>query len=200
MQSGSRDKQMIKPFKSIYPEIDADAFVSETAVIIGDVHIGSQSSIWYNVVVRGDVNSIRIGRRTNIQDLSLLHVAGIKGDSRPGFPLFIGDNVTVGHKVTLHGCTVENSAFIGMNAMIMDGVVVGEGAMVAAGSLVTEKTVIPPWTLWMGSPAKLKRDLSADEKMRLLELAESYVNLSKIYIEESTSRADRIFTKTGNPQ
>jgi len=181
---------MIKPFKSIYPEIDVDAFVSETSVIIGDVRIGSQSSIWYNVVIRGDVNSIRIGRRTNIQDLSLLHVTGIKDASRPGLPLFIGDNVTVGHKVTLHGCTVENNAFIGMNAVIMDGVVVGEGAMVAAGSLVTERTVIPPWTLWMGAPAKLKRALSDIEKIRSLELAESYVNLSKTYIEESTHRAD----------
>jgi len=183
---------MIRPFKSIFPEIDVDAFVSETSVIIGNVSIGSQSSIWYNVVIRGDVNSIRIGRKTNIQDLSLLHVSGKKGDNCPGFSLTIGDNVTVGHKVTLHGCTVENSAFIGMNAMIMDGVVVGEGAMVAAGSLVTERTLIPPWTLWMGSPAKLKRTLSADEKMRSVERAESYVTLAKIYIEESTNRADRV--------
>ena len=179
----------------MYPEIDADAYVSETAIIIGDVHIGSQSSIWFNVVVRGDVNSIRIGRRTNIQDLSILHVTGIKDDGRPGFPLSIGDNVTVGHKATLHGCRVENSAFIGMNAMIMDGVVVGEGAMVAAGSVVTEQTVIPPWTLWMGCPAKLKRILSAEEKMRSLELAESYVKLSKTYIADSTGRAADIFTE-----
>jgi len=183
---------MIKPFESIYPEIDVNAFVSETSVIIGNVSIGSHSSIWYNVVIRGDVNSIRIGRRTNIQDLSLLHVAGRKSDSSPGSALFIGDNVTVGHNVILHGCTVENNAFIGMNAMIMDGVVVGEGAMVAAGSLVTERTVIPPWTLWMGSPAKLKRALSADEKMRSTERAESYVNLAKIYIEERSSRTDRM--------
>ena len=175
---------MIKSFNNIYPAIDAAAFVSETSVIIGDVHIGSQSSIWYNVVIRGDVNSIRIGSRTNIQDLSLLHVTGKKGESRPGFPLIIGDNVTVGHKVTLHGCTVENNAFIGMNAMVMDGVVVGEGSMVAAGSLVTERTVIPPWTLWMGSPAKLKRSISDEERIRSIELAESYVNLSKTYIKE----------------
>jgi len=181
---------MITPFQGIYPEIDQDVFVSDTSVIIGDVNIGSQSSIWFNVIIRGDVNSIRIGRRTNIQDLSLLHVTGKKGEGRFGFPLLIGDNVTVGHKVTLHGCTVENSAFIGMNAVVMDGVIVGEGAMVAAGSLVTEKTVIPPWTLWMGSPAKFKRALSDEEKKRSTELVESYVTLSKIYISESARRAD----------
>jgi carbonic anhydrase/acetyltransferase-like protein (isoleucine patch superfamily) len=175
---------MIKYFNNIYPSIDATAFVSETAVIIGDVYIGPLSSVWYNVVIRGDVNSIRIGSRTNIQDLSLLHVTGKKDESRSGFPLLIGDNVTIGHKVMLHGCTIENNAFIGMNAMIMDGVVVGEGALVAAGSLVTERTVIPPWTLWMGSPAKLKRSLSKEEKIRSIERVESYVNLSKTYIKE----------------
>jgi len=175
---------MIKPFNSIYPSIHAGTFVSETAVVIGNVHIGPQSSIWHNVVIRGDVNSIRIGCRTNIQDLSLLHVTGQKGDRHPGYRLSIGDNVTVGHKVTLHGCTIENSAFIGMNAIIMDGAVVHEGAIVAAGSLVTERTVIPPWTLWMGSPAVFKRSLSADEKRQSLERAESYVTLSQTYLKE----------------
>jgi carbonic anhydrase/acetyltransferase-like protein (isoleucine patch superfamily) len=177
---------MIESYNNIYPEIDLDVFVSDTSVIIGDVHIGSQSSIWHNVVIRGDVNSIRIGRRTNIQDLSLLHVTGEKDENHPGFPLFIGDNVTIGHKVILHGCRVESSAFIGMNAMVMDGAVVGEGAMIAAGSLVTERTVIQPWTLWIGSPAKFKRVLSDEEKKRAIQRAESYVNLSKTYIRERT--------------
>ena len=175
---------MLKPFGTIYPSIHAGAFVSETAVIIGNVHIGAQSSIWHNVVIRGDVNSIRIGCRTNIQDLSLLHVTGQKGERHPGYPLSIGNNVTVGHNVTLHGCTIENCALIGMNAVIMDGSVVHEGAMIAAGSLVTERTVIPPWTLWMGSPAAFKRSLSADEKRQALERAESYVTLSQRYLEE----------------
>jgi carbonic anhydrase/acetyltransferase-like protein (isoleucine patch superfamily) len=179
---------MISLFQNIYPVIDPTAFISETSVIIGDVHIGSQSSIWYHVVIRGDVNSIKIGSRTNIQDLSLLHVTGNKGNGHPGFPLFIGDNVTVGHNVTLHGCRIENSAFIGMKAMVMDGVVVGEGALVAAGSLVTERTVIPPWTLWMGSPAKQIRLLSEAEKIVSGERVQSYVNLSEAYMKE---RADR---------
>jgi len=175
---------MIKPFNTIYPSIHADAFIAETAVIIGDVRIGPQSNIWHNVVIRGDVNSIRIGCRTNIQDLSLLHVTGQRGERQRGYPLSIADNVTVGHKATLHGCTVENCAFIGMNAIIMDGAVVDEGAIVAAGSLVTERMVIPPWTLWMGSPAVFKRALSADEKRQSLERAESYVTLSQRYLKE----------------
>jgi gamma-carbonic anhydrase len=175
---------LIIPFKNIQPEIAHDALISETSVIIGDVHIGSQSSVWYNVVIRGDINSIRIGNRTNIQDLSLLHVTGYKNMSSPGSPLEIGDNVTVGHGVTLHGCTVKNNVFIGMKAIVMDRVVIGEGAMVAAGSLVTEGTIIGPETLWMGAPAKFKRSISTDEKIKFAELAESYINLSKQYLNQ----------------
>lgn len=173
---------MILPFNNIKPEIALDAFISETSVIIGDVHIGCQSSVWYNVVIRGDVNRIRIGNRTNIQDLSLLHVTGYKSENSPGSSLEIGDNVTVGHSVTLHGCTVKNNAFIGMKAIVMDRVVVGEGAMVAAGSLVPEGTVIPPETVWMGAPAKLKRTLTLDEKMKFIGIAEAYVGLSRKYL------------------
>jgi gamma-carbonic anhydrase len=172
---------VIIPFNNIHPEIAIDAFIAETSVIIGNVYIGSQSSIWYNVVIRGDINRIRIGNRTNIQDLSLLHVAGYKNESSPGSQLEIGDNVTVGHGVTLHGCTVENRAFIGMKAIVMDRVVVGEGAMVAAGSLVPEGTLISPDTLWMGVPAKFKRALTPDEKIKFAEVAESYIKLSKRY-------------------
>ena len=175
---------MIIPFKKILPEIADDAFIADTALIIGDVHVGSQSSIWFNVVIRGDVNRIRIGNRTNIQDLSLLHVKGYNNASSPGSPLEIGDNVTVGHGVTLHGCTLKNNVFIGMKAIVMDRVVVGEGAMVAAGSLVPEGTVISPGTLWMGAPAKFKRSLSPDEKIKFAEIAESYINLSKKYLNE----------------
>jgi len=182
---------MIKSFNNILPLIAPDTFIAETAVIIGDVHIGSQSSIWYNVVIRGDVNSIRIGRRTNIQDLSTLHVTGRKGEIRPGFHLVIGDDVTIGHNATLHGCTIENQAFIGMNATVMDGVIIGSGAMVAAGSLVTEGTLIPSGTLWMGSPARFKRTLTADDKTKSLEHALSYVNLAAIYLKERVQLLER---------
>jgi len=178
---------VIRPFKGIYPEIDRTAFISETAVIVGDVHVGAETGIWFNAVVRGDVNSIRIGCRTNVQDLSILHVTGRKGESDPGSPLFIGDDVTIGHHCTIHGCTIENGAFIGMNAVVMDRVVVGAGAMVAAGSLVTETTIIPSGTLWVGSPAKYKRDLTENEKTRMSSVAASYVELAKIYREPYTS-------------
>lgn len=173
---------MIRPFQNILPEIDSSAFIAETAVIIGDVRIGRQSSIWYNCVVRGDVNFIRIGSRTNIQDLSMLHVTHRKSPEDPGAPLVIGDDVTVAHSVTLHGCTVENSAFIGMQAVVMDKAVVGEGALVGARSLVTENTVIPPYTLWMGSPAKYKRDLTSAEIDRLKKSAENYVKYALQYL------------------
>jgi carbonic anhydrase/acetyltransferase-like protein (isoleucine patch superfamily) len=122
---------MIRPFQGMHPQIDSTAFIAETAVVIGDVTIGAQSSIWYNCVARGDVNFIRIGSRSNIQDLSMLHVTHKKHADDPGAPLIIGDDVTVGHSVTLHGCTIGNGAFIGMQAIIMDKVVVGGGRLSA---------------------------------------------------------------------
>ena len=177
---------MIRPFQGIHPKIDESAFIAETAVIVGDVEIGAQSSIWYNVVARGDVNFIRIGSRTNIQDLSMLHVTHKKNAEDPGAPLIIGDNVTVGHSVTLHGCTVENGSFIGMQAIVMDKVVVGEGALVGARSLVTEGTVIAPHTLWVGAPARYKRDLNPEEIAWLEKSAGNYVNYALQYIREMT--------------
>jgi carbonic anhydrase/acetyltransferase-like protein (isoleucine patch superfamily) len=173
---------MIKAFQNKMPEIDPSAFIAETAVIIGDVRIGPQSSIWYNCVVRGDVNFIKIGSRTNIQDMSILHVTHRKNAEDPGAPLIIGDDVTVAHGVTLHGCTLENGAFIGMQGVVMDKAVVGEGALVGARSLVTENTIIPPRTLWMGSPARYKRDLSSDEIQRLIRSSENYVNYAIQYL------------------
>ncbi|HET6420547.1 MAG TPA: gamma carbonic anhydrase family protein [Geobacteraceae bacterium] len=175
---------MIRPFQGILPEIDPSAFIAETAVIIGDVRIGPRSGIWYNCVVRGDVNFIRIGSRTNIQDLSMLHVTHRKSPDDPGAPLIICDDVTVAHSVTLHGCTVENGAFIGMQAVVMDKAVVGEGALVGARSLVTENTIIPPHTLWMGSPARYKRDLTPEEIDRLRKSAENYVKYALQYLSQ----------------
>ena len=174
---------MIRSFKGISPKIDETAFVAEGAVIIGDVTIGKEASIWYNCVVRGDVNFIRIGDRTNIQDLSMLHVTHKKNLEDPGAPLVIGDDVTVGHSVTLHGCTIEGGAFIGMQAIVMDKVVVGKGSLVGARALVTEGTVIPPGTLWVGAPAKYKRDLTADEVAWLGRSAGNYVRYSREFME-----------------
>lgn len=175
---------MIRSFKGTSPKIDDSAFVAEGAVVIGDVTIGKEASIWYNCVVRGDVNYITIGDRTNIQDLSMLHVTHKKNAADPGAPLVIGNDVTVGHSVTLHGCTVEDGAFIGMQAIVMDNVVVGKGALVGARSLVTEGTVIPPHTLWVGAPAKYKRDLTPDEVAWLGRSAGNYVRYSREYLED----------------
>jgi len=173
---------MIRPFKGVHPKIADSVFIADTAVIIGDVEIGSQSSVWFNTVVRGDVNRIRIGDRTNIQDLSLLHVTHRKHAADPGAPLLIGSDVTVAHSVTLHGCTIENGAFIGMQAIVMDHAVVGEQALVGARSLVTEGTIIPPRTLWLGSPARYKRDLTTLELERLEKSSKNYVQYSKDYL------------------
>lgn len=170
---------MIRPFKGFTPKIDPSAFIAETAVIIGDVEIGPQSSIWYTTVVRGDVNHIRIGSGTNIQDLSMLHVTHRKAPLDPGAPLIIGDFVTIAHSVTLHGCTVENGAFIGMQAVVMDKVVVGEEALVGARALVTEGTIIPPRTLWLGAPARYKRDLTTEELERIRTSAQNYIRYAE---------------------
>lgn len=174
---------MIRAFLGRRPQIDPSAFVAETAVIIGDVEIGPRSSVWYNCVLRGDVNSIRVGARTNIQDLSILHVTHRKDANDPGAPLHIGDDVTIGHGVTLHGCTLENGCFIGMQAIVMDKVVVGEGALVGAQALVTEGTVIPPNTLWVGAPARYKRALTQDEMDRLKTSAGNYVEYARQYLD-----------------
>jgi carbonic anhydrase/acetyltransferase-like protein (isoleucine patch superfamily) len=175
------EDEMIRPFQGIQPKIDPSAFVAETAVVIGDVEMGPQSSIWYNCVARGDVNHIRIGARSNVQDLTMLHVTHKKHAGDPGAPLIIGDDVTIGHSVTLHGCTLHNGCFIGMQAVVMDRAVVGEGALVGARALVTEGTVIPPHTLWLGAPAAYKRDLTPDEVARREKSAGNYVNYALQY-------------------
>ncbi|MBI5137080.1 MAG: gamma carbonic anhydrase family protein [Nitrospirae bacterium] len=160
---------MLRPYKGILPKVDPSAFVDASAQVIGDVVIGAESGIWMGVVVRGDVNTIRIGARTNVQDNSVLHV------TRRTHPLVIGDDVTIGHGVIVHGCTLNNHAFIGMGATVMDGAVVGEFAMVGAGSLVTQGKEIPPRTLAIGSPARVVRELTDDEVERIRRSARNYV-------------------------
>jgi len=150
----------------------------ESSVVIGDVVIGADSSLWFNVVVRGDVNYIRIGERTNVQDNSVLHV------TNKTHPLVIGSDVTIGHSVTLHGCTVKDRCLVGMGATILDGAVIGEDSLVGAGALVTENTVIPPGSLVKGMPAKVARKLNDDEVARILRSSRNYMGYVRNYRAE----------------
>lgn len=169
----------ILPFKSVLPTIPDDVFVASTAAVIGDVVIGAESSVWFGCTLRGDVNNIIIGERTNIQDHTIIHVAS------EGQGTYIGDDVTVGHGAILHACTIGHRAFIGMQACIMDDAVVEDGAMVAAGALVTPGKRIPSGQLWGGSPAKYMRDLTDQEKEFQIYSAQRYVRLAKEYLGES---------------
>jgi carbonic anhydrase/acetyltransferase-like protein (isoleucine patch superfamily) len=160
---------LVKPHHGVAPAIDPTAFVAEGAVVIGDVAVGPGSSVWYGSVLRGDVNFIRVGRESNIQDACVVHV------HQKTLPCFIGDQVTVGHGVILHACTVKDRCLIGIGATVLDGAVIGPDAIVAAGSLVTPGTVIPPGTLVMGRPARPMRDLTPEDRDWILESAGNYV-------------------------
>ena len=165
----------ILTYKGIYPKIHESVFIVESAIIIGDTEIGEYSTVWFNAVIRGDVNYIRIGSRTNIQDLCMLHV------TKNTHPLILGNEITVGHSVTLHGCTIKDRCLIGMGATILDGAVVGEDCIIGAGALVTEGAVIPPGTLAIGFPAKPKRDLTDAEKARIKQSAQNYIDYARTY-------------------
>ncbi len=164
---------MILPYKGILPRIDETAFVEDSARVIGDVEIGELSSIWFNVVVRGDVNYIRIGKRTNVQDNSVLHV------TKDVYPLIIGDDITIGHGVILHGCTLKGRSLIGMGAVVLDGVVVEEDCIIGAGAVVTEGSNIPQGSLVLGVPGKVVRGLREEEKARILRSAQNYVGYAR---------------------
>jgi len=160
---------MLRAFRSVFPSIDPTAYVDISAQIIGDVHLGAESSVWMNVVIRGDVNRIRIGARTNIQDLTLVHVM------RETHPTVIGDEVTVGHSAVVHGCTIEGRCLIGMGAKLLNGCRIGSGSIVAAGALVPEGMVVPPGSMVMGIPAKVKRPLTEAEDASIKWYADNYV-------------------------
>ena len=168
---------MIVPFNDKSPKIHETAFVAHDAVIIGDVEIGEQASIWFGSVLRGDVNYIRIGERTNVQDGTVIHV------SSKDHPTILEDNITVGHRVTLHGCYIESECLIGIGSIILDGARIGTHSLIAAGSLVTPNSNIPPGSLVMGSPARVKRSLTADEIAGLTASWKNYVELSSRYFQ-----------------
>ena len=166
---------MIQPFGNAQPNIHQTAWVADTAVVIGDVAIGEDSSVWFGCVIRGDVNSIRIGARTNIQDGTIIHVSSKTHSTT------LEDEITVGHRVTLHGCYVEHGCLIGIGSILLDGVRIGHNSLVAAGSLLTPGTIIPPSSLVMGSPAKVKRQLTAEELAYLDKSWRNYTELKKAY-------------------
>ena len=166
---------MIKPFNDKQPLIHETAFVADDAIVIGDVEIGEDASIWFGSIIRGDVNHIRIGARTNIQDATVIHV------SSKTHATILEDEITVGHRVTLHGCYVESGCLIGIGAILLDGVRVGKNSLVAAGSLLTPGTQIPPGSLVMGSPAKVKRELTENELAHLQKSWRNYVELKGHY-------------------
>ena len=161
---------MLRKYRGIVPTIDPSAYVDESAQVIGDVQVGPESSIWMNVVVRGDVHRIRIGARTNVQDGTVVHVM------RGTHPTTIGAEVTIGHGALIHGCTIADRVLVGMGAILLNGVVVGADSIVAAGSLLPEGMEVPPRSLVMGSPGKVRRALTDAEVASIRDYAERYVS------------------------
>jgi len=166
---------MIKAYKDKQPQIHTTAFVAGNATIIGDVVIGAESSVWFNATVRGDVNFIRVGARTNIQDAVVVHV------TKDFYSTTIEDEVTIGHSATIHGCHIERGCLIGIGAIILDGARIGHHSIIAAGALVTPRTIVPPHSMVMGSPAKVKRELTDEELASLERYWRNYVEYTKEY-------------------
>jgi carbonic anhydrase/acetyltransferase-like protein (isoleucine patch superfamily) len=166
---------MLRPYRTVLPRVHATAFIDESAQVIGDVEIGEESGVWMNAVVRGDVNSIRIGRQTNIQDGCVVHVM------RGTHATHIGNQVTIGHAAVLHGCTIKDRCLIGMGAIVLNGAEIGEESIIAAGTLITEGTKVPPRSLMMGSPGVRRRELRDEEVAGILAYAQRYVEYRKDY-------------------
>nr|WP_320045588.1 gamma carbonic anhydrase family protein [uncultured Desulfobacter sp.] len=168
-------------FKNIRPEIHDSVFVAPTAQIMGDVHIAKDASVWFQTVIRGDTATISIGERTNIQDLSMCH-------ADEGVPLTVGNSVTVGHQCCLHGCTIEDDCLIGMGATVMNHAVIGKGSVVAAGAVVLEKTIVPPYSLVVGSPGKVKKTYENKEEItQVLKVSSDlYAKKAKIFADKNT--------------
>ncbi len=164
------------PYTNTLPQISSETFIAPSADIIGDVEIGSQSGIWFNTTIRGDVSTIRIGDRVNIQDGSVVHVSRYDGGQT-----IIGNDITIGHMALIHACELQDGCFIGMKAMVMDHAVVEAGAMVAAGSLVPPGKVVKSGQLWMGSPARYTRDLTDDDRAEMVANCQNYVDLAAQY-------------------
>jgi carbonic anhydrase/acetyltransferase-like protein (isoleucine patch superfamily) len=170
---------MIRSYKGVTPTIPASCYVDESSQIVGDVVLGEHASVWMNAVVRGDVHEIRIGAHSNIQDCSVLH--GMKEQ----YGVYVGEYVTVGHNVTLHGCKVEDRCLIGMGSIILNGAVIGGGSIIGAGTLIPEKTIVEPGSLWLGSPGKLRRQLDEKDYAAIMRYANNYLGYKDSYLKES---------------
>jgi gamma-carbonic anhydrase len=170
---------MLRPYRNTVPTIDPSAYVDESAQVIGDVVVGAECSIWLNAVVRGDVNYIRIGRQSNLQDGVIVHV-----NHDPSYPTTVGERVTVGHAAILHGCVIEDRCLIGMGAILLNGSHIGSDSIVAAGTLVPERAIIPPRSLVMGSPGRVRRALTDRELDFILEGAANYVRYRLDYMDQ----------------
>ncbi|MBO6516961.1 MAG: gamma carbonic anhydrase family protein [Bacteroidia bacterium] len=168
---------LIKAFKDNAPQVEETVFLAETATLIGNVTIGDKSSIWYGAVLRGDSDKITIGKRSNVQDNAVVHVD-------PGDPVTIGNDCIVGHLALVHGATIGNNVLIGMNSTILNGAVIGDSCIIGANALVTSNTVIPPNSLVLGSPAKVVKTLTPEQREKIEKNAKAYVRLSSIYLED----------------
>lgn len=174
---------MLKNYLEYSPKIGEKTWIAENAMVIGRCEIGKDSSVWFGSVVRGDVNYIKIGDRSNIQDLCIIHVTHALIGTEGGYSTFIGNDVTIGHSVTLHGCRIGNACLIGMSATLLDGCEIGEESMVAAGSIVTQNKKFPPRSLIMGIPAKVVRQLNKDEIANIYKSAQNYVTNKNDYLQ-----------------
>jgi carbonic anhydrase/acetyltransferase-like protein (isoleucine patch superfamily) len=172
---------MIRSYQGRLPQIPASCYVDISAQVTGDVTLGEHSSVWMNAVLRGDVNSIRVGANSNVQDCSVLH------GQRNLYPVIVGDWVTIGHNATVHGCVVEDECLIGMGVTTLNNSRIGTGSIIAAGAVVPEHTVVPPRTLWAGVPAKMRRDLGDKDRALIREYAQNYLDYVEIYLKEAGS-------------
>ena len=170
---------MIRSYQGRLPEIASSCYVDISAQVLGDVTLGENSSVWCNAVLRGDVNSIRVGANSNVQDCCVLH------GQRNLYSVTVGDWVTIGHNATVHGCVVEDAVLIGMGVTILNDCRIGEGSIIAAGAVLPEHTVVPPRTLWAGVPGKLRRELGDEDRKMILEYAKNYLDYTKIFLEET---------------
>jgi carbonic anhydrase/acetyltransferase-like protein (isoleucine patch superfamily) len=170
---------MIRSYQGKLPLIPESCYIDLSAQLIGDVTLGENASVWMNAVLRGDVNSIRIGNNSNVQDCAVIH------GQRYLYPVTVGDWVTIGHNATVHGCVVEDAVLIGMGVTILNNSRIGEGSIIAAGAVVPEGTQVPPRTLWAGVPAKMRRELGGKDRELIIQYAKNYLDYTEIYLRET---------------